>query len=203
MRRLQDKRQSAKAWARHGECEQFAPPLPGAGLHSKTGPGLLTFARAEQTQQRFTAPVAHFDEPEARTVGARTTSTTKRKRHSLASANEFPPRDAAAMGQAASAELRTAQATISTLTKDLAAARSTLAATEATVQQAKSEAVVRGAQSVGSQLVDGVIARQALERELEEAKRSARVRAGELERAQQELKKARDDMIRKLSLIHI
>ena len=101
------------------------------------------------------------------------------------------------MGQAASAELRTAQATISTLTKDLAAARSTLAATEATVQQAKSEAVVRGAQSVGSQLVDGVIARQALERELEEAKRSARVRAGELERAQQELKKARDDMIRK------
>ena len=77
------------------------------------------------------------------------------------------------MGQAASAELRTAQATISTLTKDLAAARSTLAATEATVQQAKSEAVVRGAQSVGSQLVDGVIARQALERELEEAKRSA------------------------------
>ena len=88
----------------------------------------------------------------------------------MASANEFPPRDAtpAAMGQAASAELRTAQATISTLTKDLAAARSTLAATEATVQQAKSEAV-RGAQSVGSQLVDGVIARQALERELEEA----------------------------------
>ena len=67
------------------------------------------------------------------------------------------------MGQAASAELRTAQATISTLTKDLAAARSTLAVTEATVQQAKSEAVVRGAQSVGSQLVDGVIARQALE----------------------------------------
>ena len=101
------------------------------------------------------------------------------------------------LGQAASAELRTAQATISTLTKDLAAARSTLAATEAPVQQAKSEAVVRGAQSVGSQLVDGVIERQALERELEEAKRSARVRAGELERAQQELKKARDDMIRK------
>ena len=101
------------------------------------------------------------------------------------------------MGQAASSELRAAQSTITALTKDLAAARSTLAATEATVQQAKSEAVVRGAQSVGSQLVDGVIARQALERELEEAKRSARVRAGELERAQQELKKARDDMIKK------
>ena len=128
---------------------------------------------------------------------SRRTQHDKRQSASLASGNEFPPRDAAAMGQAASAELRTAQATISTLTKDLAAARSTLAATEATVQQAKSEAVVRGAQSVGSQLVDGVIARQALERELEEAKRSARVRAGELERAQQELKKARDDMIRK------
>ena len=128
---------------------------------------------------------------------SRRTQHDKRPSASLASTNEFPPRDAAAMGQAASAELRTAQATISTLTKDLAAARSTLAATEATVQQAKSEAVVRGAQSVGSQLVDGVIARQALERELEEAKRSARVRAGELERAQLELKKARDDMIKK------
>ena len=101
------------------------------------------------------------------------------------------------MGQAASSELRAAQSTITALTKDLAASRAALAETQATVQQAKSEAVVRGAQSVGSQLVDGVIARQALERELEEAKRSARVRAGELERAQLELKKARDDMIKK------
>ena len=100
------------------------------------------------------------------------------------------------MGQAASSELRAAQSTITALTKDLAASRAALAETQATVQQAKSEAVVRGAQSVGSQLVDGVIARQALERELEEAKRSARVRAGELERAQLEFKKARDDMIR-------
>ena len=55
-----------------------------------------------------------------------------------------------------------------------AAARSTLAATEATVQQAKSEAVVRGAQSVGSQLVDGVIARQALARAAERAVHAAR-----------------------------
>ena len=51
------------------------------------------------------------------------------------------------MGQAASSELRAAQSTITALTKDLAAARSTLAATEATVQQAKSEAVVRGGNS--------------------------------------------------------
>ena len=61
---------------------------------------------------------------------SRRTQHDKRPSASLASTNEFPPRDAAAMGQAASAELRTAQATISTLTKDLAAARSTLAATE-------------------------------------------------------------------------
>ena len=44
------------------------------------------------------------------------------------------------MGQAASAELRTAQATISTLTKDLAAARSTLAATEAKLSAARDDA---------------------------------------------------------------
>ena len=101
------------------------------------------------------------------------------------------------MGQAASGELKTAQATLATLTRDLAASRSALAASEAAVHQAKSEAVVRGARSVGSaQLVDGVIARAQLERELEGAKRAARVRAGELERAQQELKTARDAIVK-------
>ena len=101
------------------------------------------------------------------------------------------------MGQAASGELKTAQSTLATLTRDLAASRSALAASEAAVHQAKSEAVVRGARSVGSaQLVDGVIARAQLERELEGAKRAARVRAGELERAQQELKTARDAIVK-------
>jgi hypothetical protein len=101
------------------------------------------------------------------------------------------------MGQAASGELKTAQATLATLTRDLAASRSALAASEAAVHQAKSEAVVQGARSVGSaQLVNGVIARAQLERELEGAKRAARVRAGELKRAQQELKTARDTIVK-------
>ena len=129
-----------------------------------------------KTQRGTEQPLSGTATSQNQQTARRTTSQTKTQSAS------WPPQTnsrrathetntSKSMGQAASAELRTAQATISTLTKDLAAARSTLAATEATVQQAKSEAVVRGAQSVGSQFVDGVIARQALERELEEAKR--------------------------------